>query len=422
MSPNPNTDPDGYFVQRTNSLGLSWHTQVRGAGPTTYFDKEMATCDNTPSSPYANYFYCAWSVLNPQNPTVKFNRSTDSCATFSTPIILKNGFGQGTNVQTGPDGEVYVCWAYYSTGSVPGDSIGFAYSTNGGVNFTTTSGFPYSGIRILGPNPIFHNTRVNDFPSMAIDKSCGTNRGRIYIAYPTKENGNGKAIIQVRNSSNGGISWSSPVTVSISNGRQNWFPWISADDATGVVSVAYLSIDTTLGYRTNTYVAYSLDGGSSFTNMKVSDTSHITAPIPGFNGGYAGDYIGLASFGGKAYVGWPDNRNGTWQNYISCITFDVPILFSSSSNLNVNGPIAFTSKRSEVTYSAVNSINIPATNTFSVHDGVDLTLVAGSSITILPGFSIDQGATLTANISSVSSCSNTKSETLMDNSISNSYD
>ncbi len=408
LSPNSTSEPDGYFVQKTNDLGVTWGSQVRGIGPSSNFDKEMATVDNTPSSPYVNNFYCAWTDFS-DSYSVKFNRSIDGCNSFTQSITLKSGFGQGTNVQTGPNGEVYVCWADYGDGDVPANGIGFSSSTDGGVSFITKIAFSYSGIRIQGPNALFNNTRVNDFPSMAVDKSCGTNRGKIYITYPTKENGNGKSIIQVRSSFDGGNSWSNPITVSITNSLQNFLPWIAVDDATGVVSVVYYSFDASSGFTTNTYVAYSLDGGESFTNIKVSDQSHITAPIPGFQGGYAGDYIGITSFGGKAFASWADDRNGTWQVYVSCITFDVPILFSSSNDLHINGPLNYSNTTSSVTYQAVNSIEVPSSSTFSIQSDVDLNMVAGNSITILPGFSAESGCNLHVYISNVSSCSNTKS-------------
>ena len=53
-------------------------------------------------------------------------------------------------------------------------------------------------------NPNFNGIRVNDFPSMAVDKTNGSFHGRIYVAVPFRQNGNGKAIIQVGYSSDQG--------------------------------------------------------------------------------------------------------------------------------------------------------------------------------------------------------------------------
>ncbi len=283
MSPNLTAqDADGYFIQKSINKGVSWSALLRASDTRLNFDKEMIAADNYSTSPYKNYVYAAWSDLTPNIPIIRFNRSTNGGTTFSTPITLKNtnGVGQGTNVQTGPNGEVYVCWADYSNGNIPAQGIGFVKSTNGGVSFTApTVPIHYVGIRTFaGGDPAFNYTRVNDFPSMAVDKSTA-HKGRIYIVFAAKENGNGKAVVQITWSDNTGSTWTTPKTISIANGRQNWFPWIAVDDANGKIYVDYYSLDQATGFSTNTYVAYSLDGGTTFQNQTVSDVPHITQSI-----------------------------------------------------------------------------------------------------------------------------------------------
>lgn len=345
MGPNATGSPDGYMVQKSTNSGASWSASIRGTGPTSGFDKEMIVVDNLSASPYANRFYCGWTEFiggsDVAHAFIKSNRSTDGGQTFSTPDTLRrsNGSsgGQGACLATGPNGEVYVCWADYGTGSVPANGIGFAKSTDGGSSFTTTTAFAYQGIRMNGTDPRFNNTRVNDFPSIAVDKTNGAYKGRIYIVYPNGGNGsNNQSVIQIRYSSDGGSSWSSAQTISISSGRQNWFPWIATDDQTGDVSVIYYSLDSPSGFSTNTYVAHSNNGGSSWENIKVSDVSHTTAPIPGFGGGYAGDYIGICGYGGKAYPAWMDDRNGTWQLYTSPLSYAIVASISGPTYLNQN--------------------------------------------------------------------------------------
>jgi hypothetical protein len=267
----------GYLCQSSTNGGSNWGALVSGTSQAR-FDKEMIAVDNEATSPFANNLYCAWSIIGAQfEPyAVNFNRSTDNGVSFGTPITLKpnNGFGQGTNVQTGPNGEVYVCWADYDVDVnneviAPSQGLGFCRSTNGGISFNPYQRvLNYTGIRILGANPIFGDTRVNDFPSMAVDKSAGAHRGRIYVALPVKENGNGKSIIQISFSDNQGISWSNLSTVSIATGRENWFPWITVDDCTGEVWVVYYTFDTQNGFETNTYVAHSSDGGGYMGKSK----------------------------------------------------------------------------------------------------------------------------------------------------------
>ncbi|MHB1922373.1 MAG: T9SS type A sorting domain-containing protein [Chitinophagaceae bacterium] len=347
INPNfPNGPGNGYSVQASINDGANWGFRISGTVP-IIFDKEMITSDDVPSSPFVNYLYCAWMGLSNY---VQYNRSTDKGNTFSNITSLTNYWGQGTNVQTDPSGEVYICWADYNGNNIANDwtsnGLDFCGSTDGGVTFSTPQRvISYTGIRQYNSstnndqNPNFNDTRVNDFPSMSVDKSNGPHRGRIYVALPVRQNGNGKAIIQVSYSDNKGGNWSSPQTISISNATQSWFPWISVDCANGIVNVVYYSFDQPSGFSTNTYLATSFDGGLTFSNQKVSSVSHITSAIQNFGGGYAGDYIGLASYNWKAYPAWMDNRTGQWQDYVRKIDYSPKIvgdsIFCSTSNFSI---------------------------------------------------------------------------------------
>jgi bacillolysin len=88
-------------------------------------------------------------------------------------------------------------------------------------------------------------------------------------------------------------------------------------------------------FNTNTFVAASVNGFTSFQNRIVSDVTHVTAPIPQFQNGYAGDYIGITANGGRGFAAWMDDRNGTWQNYISEVrTADINLTGSSQFCIN----------------------------------------------------------------------------------------
>jgi hypothetical protein len=403
----------GIYVAKSTNKGLTFATPVQACGPslTGYcgynpnsnrVDKQMIAADNAVNSSFINNIYAVWSEFTTNgncSPTetgfIGFCRSIDGASTFSSPIALRDdlGLGQGANVQTGPNGEVYVCWADYgSPTSFPANNIGFAYSNNGGVNFSTTpsfttkAAFSYNGTRDAAQEGVFNMIEMNDFPSMAVDKGCSPYRGRIYVAYPENICGNGcmQSVIKLMYSDNHGIagSWQ-PCSTQVSiHADQSFFPWITVDDLTGAVCIAYYAFDSTNTYITNTYVAYSLDGGSTFTNVKVSDVSHITAPIPGFgaNSQYAGDYIGITAYNGKAYASWMDNRTGStmadWQVYVSEMDFPYTYLYTTTpNNLNVNGPITI-SNGGSANYMAVNEVVIPASSTFQSQSVSNVTIHA----------------------------------------------
>jgi hypothetical protein len=322
-----NSNDNGYYIIKStnNSTFGSPVSGIIDPG----FDKEMIAVDNLNTSPYKNNFYCAWTAFTNPNgyPVVRFNRSTDGGNTFSSFLTLKNGPGQGTNVQTGPNGEVYVCYADYGAGpniTFPASGLGFTKSTDGGVTFSAPQVVvPYVGIRKSNVgDPAFNNIRVNDYPSMAVDKSSGPHRGRIYAVFAAQQNGNGKAVVELTYSDNQGSSWSSPQVISFGAAIQSFFPWITVDPADGTLVVAYYSIDAA-NFVTDTYVAISGDGGNTIVTQRVSDVPHITQPIAGaqYAAGYEGDYIGVVAQGGKAYVGWMDERNGPWQVFVSEVDY-----------------------------------------------------------------------------------------------------
>lgn len=302
-------------MQSSSNGGAYWsNTSDPSDIPGT--DKDMIASDNDNSSPYVNHVYSAWSV-NPSgiNESVDFSWSENNGGSFSQPIDLENGWGQGANVQSGINGDVYVCWANYNNNQLPEQGLGFAKLTNGGQSLSSSNiVFPYTGIRTTsGPNPTFNNIRVNSFPSMAVDKSNGDHSGRIYVTYA--EEVNSLAVIALRYSDNEGSTWSAPIILSSPNFRESFFPWISVDPTNGDIYVVYCAFDQTTGFSTDVYVAYSNNDGTSFQNIRVSDVPFITQPItgvPNLAPGYMGDYIGIAAYGGKAWAAWMDNRNGTW--------------------------------------------------------------------------------------------------------------
>ena len=233
-APDLNADADGYLIQKSTNGGGSWLSQVRGAGPIADGDKPMIAADNMAASPYKNYLYCAWG-----STFIQFNRSTDGGVSFSSRVALSTSASQGANVQTGPNGELYVCFADYGNGPGAATGVDLTRSTDGGATFNAHITFNFTGIRTdPDPNPLFNNTRVNDFPSMSVDKSGGPHRGRRYIVVAGKDNGNGKGVIYFTYTDDN-LSFAPLKEISISNATESWFPWIAVDDTNGDIYVNY---------------------------------------------------------------------------------------------------------------------------------------------------------------------------------------
>lgn len=395
---------NGYYVFSSTDQGANWN-HIRGTGPSNLFDKPMATIfDDQQGLASTNYFYCAWTRFNSSNTgdAVMFNRSTDMVNSFDGAFSLTDHWGEGTNVQTGPNGEVYVCWADYTDGEYPADNLGFAYSNMAGEinSFTVSLPFSYDGIR-PGDNFSTGNfgARTNDYPSMAVDRSCGPHHGRIYIAYPELD-GQGNAIIDLRYSDNHGATFVNPPDpISTPDVEQAFFPSVACDPVTGIVVVAYHGLNSVAPFNeTNTYVAYSNDGGVSFDNIKVSDVSHHRSEIPNtalpF---YAGDYLGIDIYDGIAYAGWADPRGstGVWQAYVSkldLVSIAINRVMATSGDLFFHDHIF---NDVNLTYKAN---NIWVSGNSSVSSSAILQLVGNNLIDLPKGFEVQMGADFQAFI------------------------
>jgi hypothetical protein len=330
--------PSGIGICRTTNLGTTWTTMVNAdLNNSSGDDKEHAMADL--SGVYPNNVYIAWTDFNVVQigSRVVVARSTDNGTTWSARSTLSTGndAGQGVNLATGPNGEVYCAMASYTNGNLPEGGIRFARSTDGGATWSAAGlAFTISGIRTSSQGiAAFGNTRVNSFPSMGVDRSSGSRRGWIYVTYADRNTGD--ADVYLRRSTDGGTSWSAAIRVNgdvVGNGKQQWFPSIAVDPANGNLSIGYYSQDSTgSNLLTNRYIAYSTDGGTTFDRFVVSDVRFTPTPLSGFAAGYMGDYYETAASGGKAWACWSDNRSGQFQAYVSRATY--------TSTITVTAPV-----------------------------------------------------------------------------------
>jgi hypothetical protein len=296
--------PSGIYVSTSTDGGLTWNAQVNvsTSASSEFDDKELIACDTTGGT-YNGNVYVSWTKFGFGSP-IYLSRSTDAGQTFSTPMnISDTSNNQGSMPAIGPNGEVYVVWKDYNS-----DRIRFDRSVNGGASFgsdrtvadTDSVGFPLSGFAFRG----------NSFPYIAVDKSGGSNHGRIYCVW--NDDRNGDADIYMAWSDNQGTSWTQPKRVnddSLSNGEEQFFPFVTVTEG-GALDVTYY--DT--GYGSHSLLDMTLirsgDGGLTFDpSIRVTDQSFDPAN-DGFGGAFIGDYNGMASTDNATYPLWTDCRNG----------------------------------------------------------------------------------------------------------------
>jgi Secretion system C-terminal sorting domain len=299
---------DRIVVQRSTNNGTTWDD---GAGigfnpPTRQQDKEWLAVDHT-QSPYHGNLYLTWTQFDDYGSSnssdssrIRFSKSTDAGITWSTAKTISDVSGdcldedntvEGAVPAVGPNGEIYVSWAgplglVFDKSTDAGETWGsdvFVSTIPGGWDFNV------SGI-----------SRCNGLPITMCDISNSPYRGNIYIGWSDQRNGSSNTDVFIVKSTDGGNTWSQPLKVNDDQTtRQQFFTWMTVDPATGHIWAVFYDRRNTTGDATDVFVAKSTDGGETFENFKVSESSFTPSQFVFF-----GDYISIAAWQGKIYPLW----------------------------------------------------------------------------------------------------------------------
>jgi hypothetical protein len=305
-----NPDSLGYWidrivVQKSTDNGTTFNQGVGiGFNNPKQQDKEWLAVDLQNNR---NFIYTSWTEFDHYGDTassdssrILFSRSTDHGATWSIPLRLNERGGdcldddntvEGAVPTIGPNGEVYDSWA----GPL---GIVFTKSTNGGVSFLSNqivTSIP-GGWNFSIPG-IF---RCNGLPITTCDTSYSITRGNIYICWGDQRNGVDNSDVFLIKSTDGGNSWGSIKKINNDNTtRHQFFPWMTIDQTTGHLFFIFYDRRSTTGNATDVYIAESIDGGETFNNFRISQTSFTPRPDIFF-----GDYTSIAAYNKKVYPTW----------------------------------------------------------------------------------------------------------------------
>lgn len=300
---------DKIVCQKSSDGGHTWNDGVAfGLNGVKTQEKEYAAFD-----PYTGNLYVSWTqddVQGSSNPldssVIRFSRSADGGATFSTPVRINRVAGhctndgyavQGSMPAVNSDGSVCVTWA-------GPQGIMFTKSTDHGQTWPSTNvtvaPLPV-GWGLLVPG-VF---RATGMPWIACDRSGSAFNGNIYINWSDQKNGVNDGDIWLSKSSDGGQTWSAPLRVNNdAPGKQQFFSAVTVDQVTGYVFVIFYDRRNYADNSTDVYVAYSKDGGSSFTNVRVSESPFVpNAAI------FFGDYICIAAHNNVIRPMWTRMEN-----------------------------------------------------------------------------------------------------------------
>jgi hypothetical protein len=302
-------DDTGIYMSRSSDGGRTWSSSVRifgRKGSEPFEDKPWIASDRS-GSPYKNNLYLSWTQFdkyhsdNPLDSSrILFTRSTNAGDNFSAPIVISDKGGdardgdstvEGAVPCVGPEGQIYVAWSGER-------GIQFDRSFDGGLTFGTdvfvteqVGGWSYDIPGLY---------RCNGLPFTDCDISESPYKGNVYINFSDSRNGD-HDIFLVR-SGDSGATWSEPVRVnddSIGNGKEQFMSHFTVDRGTGDIYVLFYDRRNYDDTQTDVYLAVSKDGGKTFTNQKISESSFIPVKAVFF-----GDYINIHALNGVYSAIW----------------------------------------------------------------------------------------------------------------------
>lgn len=317
-------------VSRSADDGADWMAPVvatNADNPVDFNDKDYVWADANPNSPFFGNVYASWTLFigngnfgksrtfSPE--PIVFARSTDGGATWSHLTRLSQsanngavGGRQGSLIRTGPDGAVYVFWE----GAISHHSEQLlAISHDGGDTFGPP--MPVAAVNDI-PSPLAGSSfRDGSNPSAEVSQA----NGHLFVTWADEDLTSSTALIKFTESDDGGISWSTPITVGGRAGAVNaFFPSVAASPDGVHVFVAWpaqtwRAPGTGPGPGVVTqFAAYNLRTNGAWSGGKLLSTASGDPDGSSTNSlaaQFLGDYATAVANNSEAWFVWTDTRN-----------------------------------------------------------------------------------------------------------------
>ncbi len=302
---------DRIICQKSTNNGTTWSNGTYfGLNGNKAQDKEWIDFDRNNGTIYA--FWTEFDAYGSTDPTKKtrilFAKSTDNGTTWSNAIKINEIDGdcidadntvEGAVPAIGPNGEIYTAWVG-PAGLVFDRSLdyGQTWLTNDILIDNIPGGWDFN---IPGLD------RCNGLPITKCDVSGGTYNGTIYVNWSDQRNGTNDTDIWLKKSTDGGNTWSNLIRVNTDPvGKHQFLSWMDIDQTNGNIYIVYYSRENYNNNYTDVYLAYSTDGGTTFENVKISDTPFLPTVNEFF-----GDYTNIVAHNGIIRPIWNRVHNGS---------------------------------------------------------------------------------------------------------------
>lgn len=301
-------------VYRNQEGGFVWDEGTDAQGG----DKQWMVVDRSGSAG-DGHIYSFWtnyySICYPGN----FTRSVDGGASYEDCVPVESDPYWGT-LAVGSAGELYIAGAGQFGGLTFVKSTGAVnplYPVSWDFSVQVDIGGDLSGWTDINPAGLLGQAYI------AVDNSDGPGQGNIYVlASVDPVSGPDPANVMFARSTDGGLSWDSPVRVNddAGNNKYQWFGTMSVAPNGRIDAVWLDNRDAVSGsYLSSLYYSYSLDQGETWSvNERLSEdfNPHVGWP----NQEKMGDYFHMVSDNESAHLAWCGTFNDEQDVYYGRIT------------------------------------------------------------------------------------------------------
>ena len=301
---------DRITIQKSTDKGASWGQAV--------FTGLNAPKDNFRPQPAHHIkndlLVVTWTQFDQYNSTdtsahsnILFSRSTSKGDKWSDAVRVNKLSGDcadgdftaaGATPTISIDGKIFVVWTM-------GGNIYLDRSYDEGRTWLKndiTIAKQIGGAAFLVPGL----TRCNGLPQALIDNSSSPFHGSLYVLWSDQRNGEDDTNIWLTRSSNRGDNWSAPIKVNQDASEKHQFmPWMAVDQTTGILYLVYYDRRNHDDNQTDVYLAWSLDGGNKFSEVKISEAAFTPDGSKSL-----GEHIGLFAHKGLIVPVWTRIDNG----------------------------------------------------------------------------------------------------------------
>lgn len=296
--------------------GAQWDAGAAARGG----DKQWMTIDRS-GGPGMGYIYSAWNQVFSSCYPGASTRSTDTGASFELCEEVMGDPYWGT-MAVGNDGELWTAGTSYFAGIM--------------VSKATTAWDPtfpliwdyYTDVDLDGylhAGPSVNPAGLLGQASIDIDRSNGPGRGNIYVlASVVRYFVNDSADVMFAKSTDGGITWTSPLRINDDAGTDafQWFGTMSVAPDGRIDAIWLDTRDAPGSVMSRLYYSYSTDQGETWSvNEPLSDEFDPHVGWPQQN--KMGDYFDMESDLTGVRLAWANTLNGEEDVYYSYITPDL---------------------------------------------------------------------------------------------------